>query len=193
MRGNLMDAALIEAGRCKAKAKGTGQRCKNRAVAGQQVCRIHGGAGSGRPLTHGRYSMVKRQAIQEKIEQFYNDPNAGDLRSELALLRALLQEYLDRFDDIETVTGIDIGRVFEMVDGIGRLVERIAKILATTALTQAELQLLQVTMIDTLSEFIPEPERQRAFISRVFGTLRGSPSAGAGILQTHPIENGVIR
>jgi hypothetical protein len=152
---------------------------------GQGRCKLHGG-NAGRPVEHGRYSVTRRRSLQEKIAVFYNDPATGDLRSELALLRALLQDYLDRWVDADdsVIAGRSIGHVFEMVDAIGKMVERIAKILATTALTQAELQLLQVTLIDAITEFIPEPERQRAFISRIAGTLGASPRTGLGTLST---------
>ena len=133
-------------------------------------------------MIHGRYSTVKRAALQEKIEAFRADPAAGDLRSELAILRALLQDYLDRFPDGVPLTSADISNIYGMIDGIGRLVERIAKILAMTALTQAELQLLQVTLIDAIKEFIPEPERQRAFVSRIAGTFGGRVGASMGSL-----------
>lgn len=181
---NLMD----DTRRCKAKAKGTGERCKNAAVEGKQVCRIHGGASTGRPIIHGRYSVKTRAALQEKIEQFQADPQAGDLRGELSILRALLQDYLDRFPDGVPLTAVDIDRIYGMVDGIGKLVERIAKILSLTALTQAELQLLQVTLIDAIKEFVPEPERQRAFVSRVFGTFGGGGSTHLGSLPAHTID-----
>lgn len=163
--------------RCKAKAKGTGERCKNPVVEGKQVCRIHGGLSPGRPIVHGRYSVTKRQALREKIEQFRADPQAGDLRDELAILRALLEDYLNRFDDYLDPTSADIMLIYNMIDNIGKLVERIAKILSLTALTQAELQLLQVTLIDAIREFIPEPERQRAFVSRIAETFGGRMGA----------------
>lgn len=170
-----MHMAFNDARQCKAKSRRSGKRCKNAAVIGKDVCRMHG-AKAGSPAIHGRYSLHKRQSLQSKIKQFYNDPQAGDLRSELALMRALLQDYIDRFEDGIPLGVDDIGRMYAMVDGIGKTVERIAKILAMTALTQAELQLLQVTLIDALSEFVPEPDRQRAFVSRVFGAI----SSGAG-------------
>lgn len=158
--------------RCKAKAKGSGERCKNPAMAGKTVCRFHGGMG-GRPPIHGRYSVTKRAELREKIEQFRGDPQAGDLRDELAVLRALLEDYLNRFDDNLDPTGADIMLIYNMIDNIGKLVERIAKILSMTALTQAELQLLQVTLIDAIKEFIPDPEQQRAFVSRIGATFGG--------------------
>lgn len=168
--------------RCQAKARGTGERCKNKVVEGKRVCRIHGGLSPGRPIIHGRYSVQKRKALREKIEQFRADPAAGDLRDELAVLRALLEDYLNRFDDNLDPTGADITLIYNMVDNIGKLVERIAKILAMTALTQAELQLLQVTLIDAIREFIPEPERQRAFVSRIGFALGGGMGASLGRL-----------
>ncbi len=141
---------------------------------GRGKCKMHGGAaGTGRPPTHGRYSTVRREALRAKIEKFRNDPEAGNLLEELAVLRALLEDYLTRFDDTTKPTGADIALIAGLIDDIGRLVERIAKILAMTALTQVELQLLQVTLIDAIKEFIPEPERQRAFVSRIGATLGG--------------------
>lgn len=131
-------------------------------------CKLHGGNGGAKPQ-HGRYSIVKRQSLQAKIDQFANDPQAGDLRGELALMRALLQDYLDRFPDGVPLAGEDIRQLFDMMEAIGRLVERIAKILAATALTQAELQLIQVALLDALDEFIPDPDAQRRFVARVFG------------------------
>lgn len=182
--------AFSDAKQCKAKAKGSGERCKNPAMEGKEVCRIHGGL-AGRPPTHGRYSTVKRQALREKIEEFRNDPAAGDLRDELAVLRALLEDYLTRFDDAIKPSGADISLMASMVDNIGRLVERIAKILAMTALTQAELQLLQVTLIDAIKEFIPEPERQRAFVSRIGATLGGRVGGNRSRLSA-PSDGGFI-
>lgn len=182
--------AFSDAKQCKAKAKGSGERCKNPAMEGKEVCRIHGGL-AGRPPIHGRYSVTKRQSLQNKINDFYNDPSSGDLRSELALLRALLQERLDQIVVKRTISGTDINQVYSMVDNIGRLVERIAKILATTALTQAELQLLQVTMIDALNEFIPDADQQRRFISRVFGSLRSGIGSSARAIVAEPTDAGV--
>jgi hypothetical protein len=131
-------------------------------------CKLHGGASPGGPLKHGRYS-IKRAGLEEKIRQFENDPAAGDLTSELALMRALLQNYLERFEDGIPLPADSIRHIFEMIEAVGRLVERIAKILATTALTQAELQLLQAALIHALPEYIPEPAQQRNFISAIFG------------------------
>lgn len=182
---------------CGGKTR-SGDLCKRpagwgTAHVGEGKCKLHGG-NAGRPPIHGRYSVTKRTELQAKISQFYNDPAAGDLRGELALLRAILQDYLDKWVDTDdpVTAAMMTGRVFEMVESIGRMVERISKILATTALTQAELQLLQVTLIDALNEFVPDPEHKRAFVSRVFGTLRGVPGPGAGSSATITDIVGVV-
>lgn len=165
---------------CGAKTR-QGGGCKQKAGWGTDHvgigrCKLHGGA---TPIRTGRYSVVHRQSLQTKIDQFAADPQAGDLRGELALMRALLQDHLDRFPDGVPLTGDDIGRLFDMIEAIGRLVERIAKILATTALTQAELQLIQVALLDALDEFIPDPDQRHRFLARVFGQTRQLLSSAA--------------
>lgn len=180
---------------CGAKTR-RGSKCQQVAGwgtnhVGEGRCKLHGGASTG-PVKHGRYSIAHKAALQEKVAQFYNDPAAGDLRSELALLRAILQDYLDRWvdpADDPAVAGAQVDRVFSMVESIGKLVERIAKILAATALTQAELQLLQVTLIDAITEYIPDPNNQRAFISRIARTLGGRAAASVGTLSVESSDS----
>ncbi|RIK33361.1 MAG: hypothetical protein DCC57_25115 [Chloroflexi bacterium] len=179
---------------CTAQSKRTGEQCRRHAVTGYSVCQVHGagsphqGRPGGAPPTTGRYSLAKQKALAAKVSQYLADPAPGDLRAELALLRALLQTYLDRLDldalldstpdeDDGAPTGAEalgaqIQAVYGMVDAIAKLVERIARILATTALTQAELQLIQVAFLHALPEFLPDPDQRRAFVARVFGQTR---------------------
>ena len=82
-------------------------------------------------------------------------------------MRALLQEYLDRFGDGDRLPYDDIARIFNMVEAISRLVERIAKVLATTALTQAEVQYLQARIVDLLSTYVPDPSKRAEFVAEL--------------------------
>lgn len=180
---------------CTAQSKRTGEQCRRHAVTGYSVCQVHGagsphqGRPGGAPPTTGRYSLAKQKALAAKVSQYLADPAPGDLRAELALLRALLQTYLDRLnldemaqpnradpvpidDEGRELVGSQIAQVYEMVDSIAKLVERIARILATTALTQAELQLIQMAFLHALPEYIPDPDQRRAFVARVFGQTR---------------------
>ena len=157
---------------CTAKSKRTGERCKANAVQGYSVCRMHGagsphqGRPGGAPPTTGRYS-IKRAELARRAAEFQADPIPGDLTGELVLMRALLQEYLDRFGDSDRLPYDDIARIFSMVEAISRLVERIAKILAATALTQAEVQYLQARIVDLLSTYVPDPSKRAEFAAEL--------------------------
>jgi hypothetical protein len=174
---------------CAAKSKRSGEQCKANAVTGYTVCRMHGagsphqgrpGGGDGRPIITGRYS-IKRAELARKATEFQQDSNPGDLTGELALMRALLQEYLDRFDDTARLPYDDIARIFSMTEAISRLVERIAKILTATALTQAEVQYLQARIVDLLSTYVPDPNKRAEFmdaLSATIGVRGGHETAG---------------
>ena len=76
-------AAPIEqawsAPRCRAKAKSTGESCRNPAMRGRPVCRLHGGKGGPKTAEgrrriaeartkHGRYSKTALQARRDSLE-----------------------------------------------------------------------------------------------------------------------------
>ncbi len=161
---------------CTAKSKRTGERCRSNAVEGYTVCRMHGagsphaGRPGGAPIVTGRYS-IKRQELARKAQQFASDTTPGDLTGELVLMRALLQDYLDRFDDGTRLPFDDIERIFGMVEAIGRLVERIAKVLATTALTQVEVQRFEQAFLAELPKYVPDPAKRVEFIKAIGWTL----------------------
>lgn len=70
--------------RCKAKSKRSGERCKNFAVKGCKVCRMHGAKGGPKtdegkmrcknaPLKHGWYSseaLQERETVNKIIKSF---------------------------------------------------------------------------------------------------------------------------
>jgi hypothetical protein len=150
---------------CGAKTR-SGGACKARPMPSGR-CRMHGGKDSGRPVTHGRYSLAHRAKLAEKAQEFIDDPEPGNLASELALMRALLQEYLERW-----VTGTNPGEkqivgIMGMVEAIGRMVERIAKIESLTALTQAEVRLLQARFADIISRYIDDPRKRLQLVDEL--------------------------
>ena len=159
---------------CTAKSKRTGERCRANAVDGYTVCRMHGagsphaGRPGGAPITTGRYSLAHRKSLEEKAQAFANDPQPGNLAGELALMRALLQEYLDRFPDDQRLPYDDIARIFEMAAEISRLVERIAKIIAATSLTQSDIKHLQERFTLALLTYIPDADTRIAVLRFIF-------------------------
>ena len=64
--------------RCRAKAKSSGNRCKNPAMKGKRVCYLHGGKSPGAPkgnknaFKHGQFSrsaLFERQLVRSLINQ----------------------------------------------------------------------------------------------------------------------------
>lgn len=166
--------------RCKALARTTGEQCKNPALIGFDVCRMHGGKG-GRPIIHGRYSLTHRQALADKMQAFLEDDRPGDLTDELALTRALLQDYLERFPDRQPLPADDIGRIFGMVEAIGKTVERISRILNSTAVTIAEVRVMQATFANLMVKYIGDAKRQSEFLDE-FNAIAGNHQRHTSVL-----------
>ena len=58
-------------------------------------CKNHGGS---TPAPTGRYSSIARPRVQELLKKFEADPDPLNLLPEVQVLRALLHDYIDRFD-----------------------------------------------------------------------------------------------
>ena len=143
---------------CGAKTK-SGQPCKKHGMPNGK-CRLHGGLSPGAPVKSGRYSVVHRRSLQTKMQTMAADPTPGDLAAELALQRALLDEYLGRFTDGLALPADDIERLFGWLESIGKQTERIHRIMAQTALTVAEVNLLQAVLADLLRRYLPDEQRE---------------------------------
>ncbi len=142
---------------------------------GNGKCTLHGGSVTGRPVIHGRYSVKHKQELQDKMQEFLEDPQPGNLMSELALQRAMLQDFVERLGDTVLIDVIMRKHVFDMIESISKVVERISRILNSTAITAAELQLLQMALPDLLLRYIDEPEKRLAFMGEL-RQLIGTPS-----------------
>lgn len=86
---------------CGAKTR-SGTPCRRPAGWGtdhpsQGRCKLHGGA---TPIKHGRYSKITRPRIKELLDELEHDPDPLDLTPELKLLRALVQDYVERYDHL---------------------------------------------------------------------------------------------
>lgn len=101
--------------------------------------------------------------------------------SELALMRALMQDYLGRFPDGVALPSADIFRLLDMLQAISKLVERISRILNQTALTQAEIQFLQARLADIIVTYIDDPDKRIACLDQIESSFGVPiPSSGAG-------------
>ncbi len=63
---------------------------------GEGKCKLHGG---GSKPKHGRYSTVKHGRIRELYEKFAADPDPLNLLPELAHVRAILVDFVERYDE----------------------------------------------------------------------------------------------
>ena len=89
---------------CGARARQSGQPCKRPAGwgtdhPGSGRCKLHGGL---TPAPTGRYASVERPRIRELMERFESDPDPLNLLPEVQLLRALLLDYINRFEAQDT-------------------------------------------------------------------------------------------
>lgn len=177
--------------KCEAKTR-SGTPCKQKAGwgtehVGEGRCKLHGG-NAGRPIIHGRYSVKHLESLQEKHIQFLNDPEAGNLLPELALLRALFQDFIDRFGEPLRLSIEHRGHARDMILDISKLVERIARIRNQTALTAAEIQLIYVKLGEIVVEYIPD-DRLIEFFDKL-GAALGIPIEAQALLIGAPSDDG---
>ena len=144
---------------CGAETR-NGATCKAWAMPNGR-CRMHGGKSPGQPIIHGRYSVKHRATLAAKVENFQAAP-VDDLAQELAMLRALTDEYLSRFEDGVALSAGDIHVLRDLLESVGRMVERISKIRNSTALTAAEVLILRTQISDWIIKYVPDDRRAEA-------------------------------
>jgi hypothetical protein len=148
-----------DAARCGARSKRDGRPCRHWAGLrtdhpGEGRCWLHGGRA---PIKSGRYSTLKRQAIRDKIRELEQDPDPLSLLPEVLLLRAIVHDYLDRYDEnTEALLAwhasfraggdegkprqvLDLSDASRLVDRVGAMVKRIEDSRAANAVSQKDL------------------------------------------------------
>jgi hypothetical protein len=63
---------------------------------GEGRCKLHGGKN---PIKHGRFSAIKRPELRELVAAYEQDPDPLNILPELALVRAQLVDYVNRYDE----------------------------------------------------------------------------------------------
>lgn len=118
---------------------------------GEGRCRLHGGA---TPIKHGRYSTITRRSIRQKMDALAADKNPLDLEPDLLLLRALLVDYIERYDSFvealfawhesyinnggsapKPIQLLDISDASSIIEKVSRVVERVHKIRGENSLS----------------------------------------------------------
>ena len=82
--------------------------------------------------------------------------------------------------------------VFDMTEAIGRLVERITRMLNQTAVTQMEITFLQATITNLIVKYIDDPNKRLEFVAELrsaFGSDRQPDRVAAITASTaQPVE-----
>lgn len=165
---------------CGAKTR-KGTPCKSAAMENGR-CRMHGGL-SPKGVDHpsfktGQHSRY-RHLLSEKMQAHIDDSDPLDLLPELEVQRVLFASYLNSYNGMgNSIPAQERERLIQWASEITRTAERVNKMRNETALTKAEVMYLAARIADVVSEFIPDADRQQAFIDKLFAGL--SPSiAGA--------------
>ena len=174
---------------------------------GQGRCYFHGGA---TPIRNGRYSTIQNEELGEKIAKFAKDPDPLNLEPEIAVLRALVEDLLDRWYWIFGPDGAllawhesftkgaedkekkprelpDISSVSAIVDRVGRMVERIHKFRAEQSISMATLnrvvEQMGVELVAAVQDVkLGEPQSTQLLeaVERRWGSLRLEPGRSGG-------------
>ncbi len=140
----------------KRQPKGTKEKCTQAAGwgtdhPGEGRCKLHGGAS---PIKHGRYSTITRKSIRQRMDALAADKNPLDLEPDLLLLRALLVDYIERYDaftealfawhdsyrnngnsEPKPIQLLDISDASTIIEKVSRVVERVHKIRSESSLS----------------------------------------------------------
>lgn len=148
--------------RCHAKSKRTGEKCKAPAVKGKNVCYKHGGApGSGRPPSSFRY--VTKENIWQKIEEARLDPDLLEIKRDIAIVKALLDELISRVDEVDFLGEKEEKILIDLACTHSALVEKFYKVEKERAETFNLKQLgIFISYVSTVvRRYIPDPEARK--------------------------------
>lgn len=155
-----------------------GERCTQQAMHGRTVCRMHGGK-AGRPPIHGRYakSLDRYPELRRAYDEACGDPQLMEIQSEVALLRANLQQYLDKYAGVAHPKTMQI--IADYGEAITRLVERRHKMLhgERVTITMRDLETYAARLMEIVRQVYGDDERYAKCVELL---SRFYPGAGAG-------------
>lgn len=181
---------------CGAKTRG-GDPCQNAAGKGTDHvgvgrCRFHGGA---TPIKHGRYSKVSQVRVADLMEQLTADPDPFDLEQEARLIRALVIDFVNTYDELKAAIMAwntdeirlagDEGRkarpqripaledVASLVEMVSRIIERAQRVKDKSALSLETLKRIMTAMGAAVAKHVDDANALAA-IEREWGDIRVS-------------------
>jgi len=131
--------------RTRTESNGSDGTCTQRAGWGTDHpgigrCKLHGGAS---PVKHGLYSAVTNHRLSDRLAQLREDEERLlDLREQIALQTAVIQEYLAGLTESETLAAEEAKTLAGLVETVSRNIERFHKVEQGGVLGAADLQIV---------------------------------------------------
>ena len=145
---------------------------------GEGACKFHGGL-AGTPPTTGAHAVVARRRLSDDINEFLekDEGKLMDLRYELAAVRVLFQEFIEKFPGTDDERyGVEVNRAMAMVGTIGSLVDKISRIEARNTLTASQVLYLRATIADILMKYVMDPDRRERALKELIHRVGGEGS-----------------
>ena len=141
---------------CTAINKRTKTRCQRPSIIGKDKCYQHGGA---TPIKHGLYSKYRKTVNAERIEKNLKDENLLNLRNQIALIVTLIQNYLEKFEDMPKELKV-MESLATMADKVSTIAERLHRIENgdTVNINIKQLKVMVVQIQQVISKHIPDAE-----------------------------------
>lgn len=172
--------------RCGAKLRKKDRRCNNMAGFrtphhGEGRCYLHGGL---TPIKHGRYSKIKHHRVRRLLDELAKqDRNVMDLEPEAQLLRAMIIDFVNRYDTFvsqldawydavnrdrtsRTPTPLpplpkripELGDIQGLAEGVSRIIERMHRIQKEGSLTLDTFRAATQAMGLAVARFVTDPK-----------------------------------
>lgn len=156
---------------------------------GSRRCPTH----RGRPVEHGRYSEVLRHRIGDLYETFEADADPLDILPEIALMRGLLTDFINRYDEFaealiawhqsweaedrpkKPTQVLDLADAHKLLDTLSKMVERVEKAKSADAISRPDLLRVMQEMgrvVDHVLSSDTPPEKQRAEIQKMWLSIK---------------------
>lgn len=154
--------------------KTNGEPCRAWAVIGRTVCRVHGAGGNqlakstAANTKHGRYSRYATVILAQKSDKLLEDPL--NLTDEITLARAVLQDFLGKFEDGKRLRDQDADAILSKLESISRVVSVEVKRRGT--LTQAQAIVFLARVMTSVNESINEHIGDAETANRVRVSIR---------------------
>jgi len=139
-------------------------------------------------MTTGMSSYALREEVSAKLRHFSQDYQKLDLMDELAVFRAYIAKGLELWEGQGDLSLEEASWVFDKMERVGGIVEKIVRLRNETALTIAEVHFVQVSMATILKRFVP-PEHLRSAVEEL---MRITASKSSETAPNEFVVDGVV-